>query len=582
MNESQMKILQELNIEKQELESKGETLSSERMRQWEYLTMLKSVEEQKASVQKQDEAFFGWIAPEKTRGEIVQQAITNQVPVSKKKDTETVSYSPLTSMNDINKRYSMVTMYALTQGMTLDQVLSDDPQYDKQKAEIGEKFIKSITFMDRAAYADYHKSAYLGNEKNIKHIEDLCNIWFDTIEKDGIQVKRPSKMAGRMDLIMFVGDRCKEYWKTRDAGHNQMSKSDFIKQMQTTGMKEYADQRDFGENYFGYLDDHNLKVNEMLQEMHGAFAKIPADFMQKNDIQTLAQNMKIIALISEVSTDLELCRHEDVLKATYDEDENTNELDEMETLTEDIRPIGVIKSYCDYVASEAYTLNEHATKAEYEWIQEGYWSKLQMDAVADQCKTKKTLGEVGRELHTYNAGGIIDKQKKEFKDAMMYAGLHDDMWAAKANEYIGTGKNPLHLYDSLKQTYRVPKSVPEKTDDEVIQQAQDVQERVLSQRKAEEKLSEKKVNDESRLEWKDWMDFETFDMVETGEYDKEGKAIKNVDMKSVRTMSWKDLEAEEKQAKTDGKKSVKPNQVMSEEKKKVKEAPKKERKAGKF
>lgn len=572
MEERKIELLQELNSEKQELESKGEKLSAEKLKQWESLTMLKAIEEQKANVTKQDEAFFGWMAPEETRGDIIQQAITNQVPVSKEKDEETISYSPLIHMNDLNKRYSMVIMYALTQEMSLEEVLSDDPQYDERKEEIGKTFIESLKFEDKKAYVDRKKDEYLANEKNADHIENMCKMWMEAIKKDGLQAKRPAKMRGSSDMITFFGERCKEYWEKSQSGSQPLSESDFIQNMRTEGKRTFADQRDFGANYFGYLNEHNQKISGMLQEMHDAFAKIPADFMHKTDIPDLAQNMTQIALISEASTNLELCRHENLLEVTYDEEENTNELDARENLTEDIRQIGIIKSYCDYIASDAYTLNEYATKAEYERIQEGYWAKLQMDAIADRCKEKETLGEVGRELHTYNAGGIVDKKKKEFQDAMMSASLADGMWAAKANDYIGTGKMKEAVKadeSEMEEEPEIEEDEPEmenkgpvvrtrkpviSEDDFVIQQAKMVQEQFLSQAKTEPELSQEE----------DWRDFETFDLNED----------KTVNMASVRTMSWKELEAEEKQAKSGSKKQTVSTPMKSVEKKKEKEAPK--------
>ena len=155
----------------------------------------------------QDDAFWGWIDKEKQqdgkpRGQYIQELLTNVVPDKK----ESKAYSVLLNMNDVSKRFSLVAMYAINKGMTLDEVLSDDPSLNERKAEIGKEFFSKMKFEDQKEYADKKKNDYLKNDKNKTRIEAICERWLTAMEKDGPNAKKPPRFLGDPDQIDCISD----------------------------------------------------------------------------------------------------------------------------------------------------------------------------------------------------------------------------------------------------------------------------------------------------------------------------------------------------------------------------------------
>lgn len=57
-----------------------------------------------------------------------------------------------------DSRVSIVRAYALTKGMSPEEILSDDLALNGRKAEIGREFLRQISVMDKNEYEKVHGS----------------------------------------------------------------------------------------------------------------------------------------------------------------------------------------------------------------------------------------------------------------------------------------------------------------------------------------------------------------------------------------------------------------------------------------
>ena len=421
---------------------------------------------------------------------------------------------------------------------------------------------------------------------NKTRIEAICERWLTAMEKDGPNAKRPPKFLGDSDQITFFHKKCQDFIINSASGQTQKTKAEFIEEMRTAGQAEFVNQHDFGKRYKSFVEEHTFNVNPVLLEMHDAFTGISSDFLKDTDIPSLADNIKKLAFVTQVSRDLEECRDEEVLVASYDEDENTNEMDEKEQRTAEIRELDIFMKYCNYIASDNYTLDRDANEDEMKAIYDAYWAKTQMDAIAEKISKAESIGATADEMKTYNVGDSVKKQEEQFKEKMKGLDNRSKEWVDKANAFIASGENPLTI-EKDEAVMEAPKAndlvqgeatvgesvkaaeepaIEEPAIEEPVIEEPAIEEPVIGEPAIEEPVIDEPEVKESTVDWKEWMDFDTFDMVETGELDEEGKAIKAVDEKSIRTMTWKDLLEEDNKEKGVNKKFPKTERTKEAEK----------------
>lgn len=138
-----------------------------------------------------DEAFFGFLTEEmhlnpeenaaRKRDSIFPGFISAEVPSSYLNGSEhTEQKKTVTIMETMYRtasRQSVVGLYALTKGMALDELLSEDPKYDARKREIGVEFFDRVHLLKEEEFykkhgedADY--KAYFAQKS-----QDICNLF---------------------------------------------------------------------------------------------------------------------------------------------------------------------------------------------------------------------------------------------------------------------------------------------------------------------------------------------------------------------------------------------------------------------
>lgn len=157
-------------------------------REQERVRMKESVDRREQSIHNNDLAFFGWILngnrPDNYTPEI-SEALNKAVPealtaaISKgtlealgfNQSAET--YSPVGTFERSDSRGSVVSLYAMLHGMSMEDVLSTDPALNQKKEEIGRSFIEEFKILGEdefhqknGADADY-KAYFEAKNKNI-------------------------------------------------------------------------------------------------------------------------------------------------------------------------------------------------------------------------------------------------------------------------------------------------------------------------------------------------------------------------------------------------------------------------------
>lgn len=156
--------------------------------------MKRSKEKTLESVIQADQDFFGKTA--KDMGKIcmvtMSQETANALKISDKefqriKDTKVGSVSMMKTLYRIESRVALCRLFAMTQGMTIEEIMSEDPSLKARKEEIGKAFINKVSVMSEQEYlkkngkdADYEK--YFRERQN-----DICDTLGDMMRCVGDQ-----------------------------------------------------------------------------------------------------------------------------------------------------------------------------------------------------------------------------------------------------------------------------------------------------------------------------------------------------------------------------------------------------------
>lgn len=137
----------------------------DKKRQADQIRMKEGVEARQRSIKANDAAFFGWLADPNGAAEYtpeVEAALCERVPKAfeiriSPEDREALKinteiYAPVVVIQRPDSRGSVVSLYAMTQGMTLDEVLSTDPSLNEEKTAIGKRFVEEFKILGKEEF----------------------------------------------------------------------------------------------------------------------------------------------------------------------------------------------------------------------------------------------------------------------------------------------------------------------------------------------------------------------------------------------------------------------------------------------
>lgn len=114
--------------------------------------MIREVIDNHVRLQKRDdEIYFGFL------GESEAAIGGRMAEITRFQEDEKEFYTANT-MDRQSSRVNVVRAYAMTRGMSLEQVLSEDPALDERKAQIGREFAERITILSKEEYGKLHGS----------------------------------------------------------------------------------------------------------------------------------------------------------------------------------------------------------------------------------------------------------------------------------------------------------------------------------------------------------------------------------------------------------------------------------------
>lgn len=157
-----------------------------------------------------DQAYFGFL---KEGGSDIGQRIADAVRFE---ENGTEMHTMDTLPRQVSRR-SIVRLYAMTRGMSLEQVVSDDPALNERKAEIGREFIEKITMMSEREYAAAQNPGtgyeqYRDNKKEelFQMARDMCQALTDLpyeLPKD----LEPETLAAVYEQAAFMRSASKDF-----------------------------------------------------------------------------------------------------------------------------------------------------------------------------------------------------------------------------------------------------------------------------------------------------------------------------------------------------------------------------------
>ncbi len=147
-------------------------------------------------VEKEDVAYFGFMGSSE-----------DEITAAMRKETRTQigdeTAELVRAMPRIGSRMCLTRMFALTRGMTLEQVLSDDPGLIERKRQIGQEMMDIFGFADKAKYEEAH-----GPDVDYKaYLEEKREKAFQTVREIHQHViSLPFDPVPNMDVEALIAD----------------------------------------------------------------------------------------------------------------------------------------------------------------------------------------------------------------------------------------------------------------------------------------------------------------------------------------------------------------------------------------
>lgn len=116
-------------------------------------------------------------------------------------------------------RMSIVRAYALTKGMTPEEVMSDDPALDERKAEIGKEFLRKINVMGEEEYQKFHgadgdyKQYVAGKEAGMFEMAKEIHKSIMDFPYEPLKDMKPETLAAAYGKSMFIRNISQDFFQ---------------------------------------------------------------------------------------------------------------------------------------------------------------------------------------------------------------------------------------------------------------------------------------------------------------------------------------------------------------------------------
>lgn len=132
-------------------------------------------------------------------------------------EKEQVPIGMINTLHRRDSRISIVRAYALTKGMTPEEIPSDDPALKGRKAEIGREFLRQIAVMDKDEYEKVHGSdagysQYVANRERecFQMARDIHQKILD-FPYEPLSDLKPETLAAAYEKNVFIRDVSQDF-----------------------------------------------------------------------------------------------------------------------------------------------------------------------------------------------------------------------------------------------------------------------------------------------------------------------------------------------------------------------------------
>ncbi len=188
-------------------------------REREQKLMARAIEKSAAFEASDDMAYFGSLGDTgEERGRNIQRLVEYQDErVNIRGEKEQVPIGMINTLHRRDSRISIVRAYALTKGMTPEEILSDDPALKGRKAEIGREFLRQIAVMDKDEYEKVHGSdagysQYVANRERecFQMARDIHQKILD-FPYEPLSDLKPETLAAAYEKNVFIRDVSQDF-----------------------------------------------------------------------------------------------------------------------------------------------------------------------------------------------------------------------------------------------------------------------------------------------------------------------------------------------------------------------------------
>ncbi len=149
--QDEFEIIEKKDIREARKKEQKKNLDGEELKKQEHREQQRQIVEAAVTRESQrpaadDQIYFGFMMED---GSNIQNKINDAVRFQENGE----DMNTLDTVFRQTTRHNLVRAYALTRGLSLEQILSDDPALNSRKAEIGREFIEKITMMSESEYA---------------------------------------------------------------------------------------------------------------------------------------------------------------------------------------------------------------------------------------------------------------------------------------------------------------------------------------------------------------------------------------------------------------------------------------------
>ena len=302
-------------------------------REKDYYRMKKTIEKDKEATAQADLDFFGFMTkgkvPEKgkTQKDLLQSIMSDIGKVSM--DPETAeelqisrdAYSAgaeqcfmMKTLHRQPTRVGLCRVFAMTQGMTMEEILSDDPALRERKEEIGKAFVEKVSVLDKKEFYEKHgkdadyKTYFKERQRDICDTLGTMMRWVGDQPFDFYRDPSPVQLANDYQKASLIINVTQDLFQCcPDHIMNQNPEEMEALQMNVRSIGELRHFNNFCENFMAtesYVHPQYGESKKVREVANGVVARTAMDYLLKEckDITSLKEMDGIITARWAVSS----------------------------------------------------------------------------------------------------------------------------------------------------------------------------------------------------------------------------------------------------------------------------------------